>query len=102
MVSAVRGNDSTEILMVVFSASSPEPPTLQFPHTALVYSVLPLRAPKVSGCKINFVPWPFNTVPAFLAISPCLTEILLLFTASYYMGLFPGSGALDWGARFEV
>ena len=73
----------------VLSLETPDPDSL---HTSPVYSALPLLEPRVSGCKWNFVLWPFKRLSAFLAVSPWQTEILLLFTAECYLGSFPASG----------
>ena len=86
---------SMGILAADSSALSPEPPTSDSPHMALVYSALPLPEPReVSGSKWNFVHWPFKRLSVSLAISPWWSETPLLFTARWYLGSTPGSGAL--------
>ena len=72
------------------------------PQASLVHSSLPLPVPRVSGCKPNFVLWPFKRLCASPDISPWLIEPLLLFTAGYYLGSFSGSGAVGWRTQLGV
>ena len=87
--------------MAVLSLLSPKPPAPHY-HVSLVHSALPLLEPRVSGCKQNFVCWPFKRLSAFPAISPWQTETLLLFTAGCHLGSFPSSGDIGWGAQLGV
>ena len=94
---------SIETLAAVPSALSPEPPIPDSPHMALVHTTLPLPESRVSGCKQNFVHLLFKGVSASTAVSTWWTETLLLFTAGWYFGSFPGYGApgLEHGLRFR-
>ena len=57
-------------MAVVPSILSPDPLTPNSPQMSLVYSALPLPEPRVSGCKQNFVHWPFKRLSASPTISP--------------------------------
>lgn len=85
--------------MAVFSALSPEPPTPDSPYVTLI---IPLGESKVSVYKQNLVQCLFKGVPVFLAISPCQTERLVLFTGRCYVGTFSSSFTLAWGAQLGV
>ena len=53
---------STRILVALPSVLSPEPAAPDSPDASLVHSVLPLTESRVSGCKQNFVSWPFKSL----------------------------------------
>ena len=72
------------------------------PHATLIHSALPLLESRVSGCKWNFVDWPFKRLSISPALSPWQTEALLLYTGGYYLGSFPDSSAVGWGADLGV
>ena len=77
---------SQQAAPAVLSLKLPSPDSPQAP---LVHSALPLPEPRVSGCKLNFVGWPFKRLPASLTITPWQTETLLLFTIGCDLGSFP-------------
>ena len=95
---------SIRILVAVPSVLSPEPPA---PDSPQVDSALPLLEPRVSGCKLNFVHWPFKRLSTSLGFSPWHTETLLLVTAGCYVGFFPslcyslGSPVWVWTPHFS-
>ena len=74
---------------------------------SLVCHDLPLPEHRVSGCKWNFVHWPFKEALCVSGISPQWPEMPLLFTVGCYLGSFPNSsagflsqvGELSWGFR---
>ena len=85
-----------DVLSVLF----PEPPAPDSPHVSLVHSALYMPKARVSGCKWNFVHWPFKKLFESLAVCPWLRETLLPFTAGCYLSSFPGScrlGSPAWG-----
>ena len=84
------------------SALSPEPPTPDFTHAALVCSVLPPLEPKVSGCEQIILYWPFEKRAVSIAVCPGQTETILLFKAECYVGTFPASDALGGEAWLGV
>ena len=61
----------------------------------------PLLEPRVSGCKQNFVHWPFKSLFVFPALCPWWIETLLLFTAGCSLGSFVALvyrlGSSAWG-----
>ena len=67
---------------------------------------IPLQELRLSGCKWNFMHWPFKRLSQSLAISPRQTETLLLFTAECYLGSFLAlvlkSGELSFGFRPHI
>ena len=54
------------------------------PQVSLVHSALPLPEPRVSGCKQNFVCWPFKRLSVSSAISSWQIELLLLFSCMLF------------------
>ena len=93
------GSDSAQRSSQLTLQLCPEPSTPDSPHVSLVCSIFPLPQPRVSGYKWNFV---LAFLRASLSVQlslPGRTETLLLFTASGYLGSFPGSGAPGWGTR---
>lgn len=66
-VCSVGDGLSTDIMVAIPAVLSSEPQTQVFPHTTLVYSALLLLEPRVRGCKLDFVHWPFKRVSVSLA-----------------------------------
>ena len=88
IVSEMWQKDSAQRSWQLSLQLSWEPPTPVSPHVTPVPSVLSAPAPRVSGCKRDFVLWLCEGVPVSLADS-CLfwqTESLLIFTAKCYVG----------------
>ena len=89
---------STEVLAAVSSALSPEPQTPACPHPTPFCFILSLPDTRVSGCKWDFMNWPFKRVP----VSSRLLSLPGRQNPHWYsqpeiiwMPL-PGSGALAW------
>ena len=89
---------NTGILAADPLAPSSEPPTSEFPHTALVCSALPIPEPRETGYKLSFVHWPFKRVCVPLALS-CGRQKPCCFSQPDAVGAFPSAGALGWGAQ---
>ena len=92
---------NTGILAADPLAPSSEPPTSEFPHTALVCSALPIPEPRETGYKLSFVHWPFKRVCVPLALS-CGRQKPCCFSQPDAVGAFPSAGALGWGAQLGV
>ena len=106
IVSVVLENDSLQEswLLSIPSALFLEPQTPDSSHATLGFSALPPLELRVSGCKRNFVHWPFKIVPVspVASDSPWQTETPLLFTARcYVVASFwlwcSGMRSLAWG-----
>ena len=82
------------------SPKSHEPQT----HMTIVRSALPSLELTVSGCKQNFVCWPFKMLCVSLANSylsgrekpSCFSQLDVTWAP------LPSSGVLDWGAQLQL
>lgn len=81
MVFVVWEKDSAQIRYygAIPAVLSSEPQTQIFPHTILVHSALLLLELRVSGCKLDFVHWPFKRVSVSLEDS-CLSLVDIIPT----------------------
>ena len=75
--------------MAVPSVLCQEPPTPDSPQASLVHSALLLPEPTVSGCKWNFVHWPFKSFLCLL-LSLAVGQKPCCFSQPCYCGSFLG------------
>ena len=78
---------STGILVAAPSVPSPEPPSPDSPQVPLVPCVLTLPESRVSGCKRNFVCWPFKSLqPSFTGKEkPCCFSLLDVIRVPFWL-----------------
>ena len=62
----------------------------------------PSAGAQVKWLQQNVVHWSFKRLSESSALSPWQTEALLLYTGGYYLGSFPDSSAVGWGADLGV